>query len=92
MGSVHGGGNFRAIVAELKDEIILIRYLQPGEDDPSEVELEQLAHAYRLSGSGVDEMANGGVPVTCRVVDYKWHGPLAYTLSPEQQLALAGLS
>jgi hypothetical protein len=77
MGEVRGGGNFRAIVAELKDEIVVIRRLLPDDHEPSEVELDQLAHAYQYGSTKDGEPGNGGVPVTCRVVGYQWVGPFA---------------
>jgi hypothetical protein len=93
MASVQGGGNFRAIVAELADEVALVRQLQPDEPDPTDDELAALAESFRLGASGFrdSEMANGGLPVTCRVVAYAWAGPFAYNLTDEQRRALAGL-
>ncbi len=103
MASIQGGGNYRAIVAELKDEVVVVRQLMPDDPDPSSDELAQLAEAYRQSTSttaptdplhphrDLDERANGGLPVVCRVVDYAWVGPFAYMLTDAQYLALAGL-
>ncbi len=98
MGAVAGGGPFRAIVAELADEVVLVRWLQTDEPDPTDAELASLAEGIRLGAADWNpkyreyEMANGGLGVNVRVVGYLWAGPFKYMLTPQQQMALAGLN
>lgn len=98
MAAVRGGGKQRAIVAELAGEVVFVRWLPPDEPDPSQEELDALAESYRLGAADYDpkyrelEPGNGGRPVTCRVTAYAYPGPLAYTYTPEQIMAMAGVN
>ena len=105
MGRVAGRGPFRAIVAELADEQVFVRWLQPGEPDPTDEELEAIAKSYQLGSStsgrrrgrppfhrSEEERGNAGLHVNVRVMGYMRIDPLASVLTEDEQAYLAGLN